>query len=493
MANSPGGRAAARTTLLALLLGVLVPVSASAHEGGRTTGAEPAVARAHAPSVGSAGVGDTYFPKDGNGGIDVRHYDIRNRYDFASGTLRGRTVLTLVAKKDLRRFNLDFLLKTTSVVVDGRPAKFRRDGRHELVITPKRTVAKGEKVKVRVRYRGTPSTKTYLGENAWLADQHEVVAMGQPHMSPWWFPANDHPSDKATFKIAVTVPKGKQVVANGTLRKKERTRTTTTWHWRARDPMATYLAFFAAGDFRIEKGRQGSRTWWNAVSKRLPERSRKAAWKQLRRSPKIVSRLERDLGAYPFETTGGVVTSLPVEFALENQTRPTYGAWVSSNPSVVVHELAHQWFGDSLGLRRWRDIWLNEGFATFMEWRYDERYFRTDPQARLLEMRSWYGPKDPFWDVRIGAPGAKNLFDEAIYDRGAMTLQALRTRIGEKAFWQLLRSWVDEHRDGLVAGAAFEAAAERASGQDLDGFFDAWLRSSDRPARTVENGLVSPD
>jgi len=496
MANSSRGRAAVRTGLLALVLGVLAPVSAApagAHQGEPVADvAGSAYAYAHGPSAGASGVGDRYFPKDGNGGFDVRHYDIRNRYDFATGALRGRTVITLVAKKDLSRFNLDFLLETTAVTVDGRRARFRRDGQHELVVRPARPLAKGQKVKVRVRYRGKPSTKRYLGENAWLADRHEVVAMGQPHMAPWWFPANDHPSDKATFKIAVTVPKGKQVVANGTLRKKESGRGTTTWHWRARDPMATYLAFFAAGDFRVEKTREGARTSWSAVSKRLSKGERQAAWKQLRRSQKIVRRLEKDLGPYPFETTGGVVTSLPVGFALENQTRPTYGAWISSNPSVVVHELAHQWFGDSLGIGRWRDIWLNEGFATFMEWRYDEKYFRTDPQERLLQTRGWYGPKDSFWDVHIGAPGPRNIFDEAVYDRGAMTIQALRTRIGEQAFWQLLRTWVAEHRNGLVAGAAFEAAAEKVSGQDLDGFFDAWLRSSSRPAATVENGLVAP-
>ncbi|WP_101524067.1 M1 family metallopeptidase [Nocardioides houyundeii] len=442
-----------------------------------------------APGRGAPGVGDPYFPLDGNGGIDVLHYDVRARYDFDSARLRGRTTVTISPTADLSRFNLDLLLPVTEVTVDGVEAKHRRAKGHELVITPAEPLVTGTQVEVTVSYAGKPGGRRYAGEGNWLADDQEVVTMNEPHMAPWWFPANDHPTDKATYDIAIRVPRGMQVVANGQLVGRVQRRGSTTWKWHAAEPMASYLAYFAAGRFQIDRGVRNGRPWLVAASRRLPAPARRTSMRMLRRTPAVVEWLESQLGPYPFSTTGGLVTGLNPGFALENQTRPTYPALGRGSTSLLVHELAHQWFGDSVSVGRWRDIWLNEGAATFMEVRHDELARGRSAQQWLVQWHQAMKPEDPLWDVVVADPGRDDIFASAVYGRGAMTLQALRTRVGDEVFWRLLRTWLESRKNGNGTSEDFEALAAQLSGQDLTGFFTAWLRSPQKPAATPENGL----
>ena len=447
-------------------------------------------ASAHHATSGSTRGPDPYWPLDGNGGTDARHYDVRVAYDFDDKVLSGRTTVRLKATADLASFSLDLLLPVRAVSVDGRPARFSRPNRHEVRIVPDRTIPEGELFNVVVRYRGRPAPISYVGERSWLADRHEVVTMNQPHMAPWWFPSNDHPSDKARFDIRVNVPRSKDVVSNGVRVSKRVGTHRQTTHWRMSDPMTTYLAFFAAGDFAVETGRSpAGHRYYNAVSKRLAAGERSRATRMLRRTAGVTDWLQRQFGAYPFESTGGVVTALPVGFALENQTRPTYGAWIY--PSVIVHEVAHQWFGDSVSVERWRDIWINEGFATYAEVLYASRHGGPSVSTWLrrvyaAECRS---PDAPFWRVDLSDPGPSRIFHTAVYDRGAMVLAALRNRIGPEPMLRLLRTWARDHHDGNARVADFEALAEAESGEDLGDFFDAWLRSGAPPAATRDNGL----
>ena len=448
--------------------------------------AEPSSAASRA---GGSGIGDRYFPADGSGGIDVLAYDVHVRYDFSRGVLAGRTRIVLRTTQALRTFGLDLLLPVSAVRVDGRPAGFAKPTRHELRVRPARALPRGRRVVVVVDYAGRPGELSYLGERNWLADTREVVTMNQPHMAPWWFPANDHPSDKARFDIRVSVPRGREVISNGELVRRSVRDGVATSHWRSREPMATYLAFFAAGDFVVERGRDQGLPYVNAVSAQLPAAVRRGQLRFLRRSPGVVRWLERELGPYPFRSTGGVVTALPVYFALENQTRPTYYAGSPDDVSLVVHEQAHQWFGDSVALERWRDIWLNEGLATWLEVRYAETHGGSSGATWLREQYDARPASDPFWRLEIGDPGAARIFDEAVYVRGAMTAQALRERIGAEEFSLLLRRWAATHRHANATGAQFRAMAEQVSGEDLDGFFTAWLDTGARPARTAANGL----
>lgn len=443
------------------------------------------------PTAGSATGPDPYWRYDGNGGTNALRYDIGVSYDFGRRHLRGRTVVTLRATKDLTSFSLDLLLPVSEVRIDGRRVAFSRPTRHELRVVPRAPVRAGTILRVAVTYAGHPDRRAYAGERNWLANRSEVVTMNQPHMAPWWFPSNDHPSDKATYHIRVTVPRGKRVISNGTLVRRTVHGTRATTYWRMRDPMASYLAFFAAGDFVVERGtsKAGIR-YVNAVSRQLPRDSRTRALRILRRTGAITDWLQSWLGPYPFTSTGGVVTGIDVGFALENQTRPTYGEWIY--PGVVVHEVAHQWFGDSVSVNRWRDIWINEGFATFAEHAYDAahggpsvaRWLNSAYRARCEDSGS------SFWTLDLASPGAANIFHEAVYDRGAMVLGALQNRIGATALRDLLRTWVAAHRDGNATVAQFEALAASETGEDLDGFFDAWLRDGTVPAATTDNGLT---
>ena len=220
-----------------------------------------------------------------------------------------------------------------------------------------------------------------------------------------------------------------------------------------------------------------------AVSKRLAPSVRRDRMELMERTPEIVSWLETRLGDYPFGQTGGLTTSLQPGFSLENQTRPTYSTGIGLN--TVVHELAHQWFGDSVAVHGWRDIWLNEGFATFMEAAYAEAHDGQDAQKWLEQTWQAFPQEDPYWMLPIGDPGPKNIFAWAVYTRGSMTLQALRHRVGESAFWTILRTWVADREGGNGTTEEFQALAEQVSGEDLDGFFTAWLVTGERPAHTA--------
>jgi aminopeptidase N len=389
----------------------------------------------------------------------------------------------------LERFHLDFLLPVRKVTIDGRSARFARPNRHELRIVPRRPIADGRRFVVQVWYAGFPGRVSWRGESNWLANRHEVVAMNEPHMAPWWFPANDHPRDKARMDIRITVPRGRQVVANG--RRVSRTvhgeRATTRWV--ADEPMAPYLAFFAAGRYAVDRGRRAGLPWFVAVSKQLSQGEQRASMMLMRRTPGIVGWLEKQLGDYPFSTTGGLTTGLNPGFALENQTRPTYPAVGAGATSLVVHELAHQWFGDSVSVRNWRDIWLNEGPATFFEVRYAETHGGLSAARWLRRAYDEAGAGNPFWDLPIARPGRDRLFARPVYQRGAMTLQALRTRVGNDDFWTILRTWLSTRADRTGSTEQFQALAEAVSGEDLDAFFDAWLFTGEKPADTVDNGL----
>lgn len=440
---------------------------------------------AQAPAdAGAPGIGDPYFPLDGNGGIDVRRYDIRASYDLQPGVLRGRTVVRLVARQRLTRFNLDLLLPVRSVRVDGRPARFWKSIPHELTIKPAVPLARGAVAAVEVVYAGRPGQYSYARESNWLASGAEFAAVNQPHMAPWWFPANDHPSDKAVVDVRMRVPNGRQVISNGSLLGVARGPASSEWHWRAPEPMAPYLAFVTGGRFRIERTRTPVGQSLIAVSRRFTADEQRWLLTQLRRTPDIVRRLERAIGQpYPFRVTGGVASGVLSGFALENQTRPVYPGFVSTD--LLAHELAHQWFGDKVTVRRWRDIWLNEGFASWFEMVVPSS--EAEAARRLRRMYDATAASDPFWQVAPDAPGRDHIFDDAVYLRGAMTLMALRRRIGDTDFDAVIRSWAARRTASTTSD--FVAVAERVSGEDLSEFFQAWLFDPGKPEATSAHGL----
>ena len=452
-------------------------------------------APAYAAVTGSNGGGDPYFPLDGNGGYQVDHYRISDDYRPGRDRLTGTTVLRARASQDLRAFHLDLALTADRVRVDGLAASFSKPDRHELRVVPSRVIAAGEAFRVVVDYHGRPGSVVAAGQSPFSYTDEgsgEGVAVGQPQMGPWWFAANETPADKATYDIVLRVPRGQEALSNGELVSRERQGDWTRWTWRMGEPMSTYLAFFAAGQFTTETTTVDGRQYRYGVSELLSRPARADALALLRSSPEVVTWLEGAFGPYPFSSSGGVVVGAPLEYLLETQSRPVYpdiGGRTPRNVSLVVHEQAHQWFGDDVAVARWRDIWLNEGFATYAEWAWAE-HVGSEPVADRLQRTYTDQPKgSTFWDLKLSNPGARQMFSPIVYERGAMTLAALRNRVGVDTFATIARTWVQRKAGGHGSGRDFRALAEEVSGEDLEGFFTHWLDDTDRPEETEENGL----
>jgi aminopeptidase N len=435
---------------------------------------------------GSDGLGDPYFPKAGNGGYDVASYDLELDYTPKTNRLVGRAVIDAAATIDLDRFNLDFRkpLKVSAVSVDGAAATFEQPS-PELVITPAARVPTGSRFTVEIAYRGNPKpVKDPDGSfEGWVATKDGSFAPNEPQGSPSWYPCNDYPTDKATFTFAITVPEGIEAVSNGTFQGKSRAGDTTTWRWAEDQPMATYLATVATGNFKITRSEDPPAPGLFAVDPAMRRRAEKPkrALKPLDRTPRITGYLAEQFGPYPFDALGGIVDRVPkIPYALETQSRPAYTEVPGTG--LVVHEMAHQWYGNSVTLSSWPDIWLNEGFATFAEWLYVEDH--GGPSARKIFDDRYEFPNrnDDLWRPPPGNPGGpKHLFSDSIYTRGAMTLQALREKVGNGVFFTILRAWASEHAYGNVTTDDFIALAERESGRELDEFFRTWLYEPEKP------------
>nr|WP_296073219.1 M1 family metallopeptidase [uncultured Actinoplanes sp.] len=441
------------------------------------------------PAVpGATGAGDPYYPLDGNGGYDVKHYDLAIRYAPATDALAGVVEIEALATQHLSAFNLDLDgLTIRSVMVDGRAARWNRDGT-EVTVTPTRSLRKGHSFETRIVYDGVPKVirDPDLGDGGAFTTDDGVVILGEPDVAQAWYPSNDHPSDKASFSISLTVPQNLQAISNGLPAGRSTAHGWTTWRWEQREPMATYLAMAAIGRFDVTSYQRDGIRFLDAIDPALPAETYARVAKSFAREPEILRFLSGYFGRYPFRAAGGIVDADGEwGYALENQGRPIYTPQdfdtQEDGDSVVVHELAHQWYGDSVSLDRWRDIWLNEGFASYAEWLWSEHEGRDTAQQNFE--RLYATPAiGSLWQSKVADPGAPNLFIGAVYNRGAMTLHALRLTVGDKAFFRILRSWAQIHRNGNVTTKEFIAHAERISGRDLGAFFTAWLYTASKPA-----------
>ena len=645
-------------------------------------------------TAGSSGLGDPYYPDDGNGGYDVQHYDLDVGYDPGTGILRGTATITATATQALSRFDLDLhALTVRSVTVQGTDVKFKRK-KDELVIDPKAAIADGATFTTIVRYDGVPETigdAATIGISGFLPTEDGFIIAGEPHGAATWFPANDHPTDKATYTFRVTVPSDLQVIANGSFQGTTGTGSTRTWTWNATVPMTTYLATVDVGHFQMDAYEQDGISYANAIDQQLFEpfarpsdgsqfaysqvgnlsykrlsreitvpagggsltfdvnRSTETEWDfffveihhvgmddwttlpdanghtsqdtgfvcpfslelhpflahyeaegpegcvpqgttgdwwaatgdgepnepwsidlaayagqavelsfsyasddivqangvaidsvvvpggagstsfeddgdtfdgwavpgapagsepnpndwisasvadlppsvgenalgSFARQPDMLDFLASQYGAYPFDDAGGITGTPDIGFALETQTRPVYSKDFFSQPGSgdfgVLHENSHQWFGDSVSVADWAQIWLNEGFATYSEWLWSEH----DDQGTAQEnFDFWYGlfaDDDSFWTVVIGDPGPDLQFDFAIYIRGGMTLHQLRLAVGDDTFFDIMRTWAADHANGNVTTDEFIALAEAKSGQDLGDLFETWLFTPSKP------------
>ena len=539
-------------------------------------------------AAGSSSLGDAYFPLMGNGGYDALHYTLNLDLDVAAGRIRaGTATIDALALIELCAFNLDFRgLDIASVTVGGVPATFsRRDA--ELTVTPAQPLAPGERFTAEVTYAGTPLGKdaptvgslvldvlgalSGVGQkpdpteaeqygSGWWHGQDAIFIAGEPRGSETWFPANAHPADKATYTLRLTVDDPFSVAANGLLVEMIQQDGKITTVWDSPDPMATYLVTFHAGRLDVIE-REGP--YGLPLRFAFGERVGQGQRVMFDRLPEMITYFETVFGPYPFAAAGGTVVDAPILFALETQTMPTYGSLPFSNgmsltdeerkgqESLVAHEMAHQWFGNTVSVLRWQDIWLNEGFASYAQalWiehtegvtarnryiaqsyaaqaalnpvqdpeavarssaadvletyrRFSARFLRAPVSERfvqryvdglgatsvdalsqipaatgLAQLAALGVDPELFPGVAVptGDPGAADLFSPlSVYERGMLTLHALRLRVGDEAFFTILRTWPERYHNGNATTDDFIALSEEISGQDLNSFFQSWL------------------
>ena len=430
--------------------------------------------------VGPATAADEpFFPGAGSRAYDVEKYLVSLDYKPRSGRIAAATGIYAHAGDELRRFSLDFLgPRVVEVRVDTREARFRRrDGKLE--IFPEKAVAEGDRFSVSVRYKGVPPKVVDPDgtPEGWYRTDDGVIAVGEPQGTAAWIPCNNVPWDKARFHFEVTVPAGLKAVANGRLGPVARPDGRARYRWSERAPMSPYLAVLNIGRGELVKSRAWGRPAWTLIDPRLARGSRPV----LAALPEVIRFQSRLFGPYPFGAAGSIVDYAPeLGYALETQSRPIY-AYVP-DLTTVVHETAHQWFGNSAGLERWPEIWLNEGFATWAQWYYAERHGGRSAKAIFERLYEVPASNEAFWNPPPGHPGtASHLFDPSVYVRGAMAVQALREEIGTKRLLRVLRRWTREHRYGSATIKEFILLAERVSDRDLDPLFRRWLYQRGKP------------
>ncbi|MFJ5645185.1 M1 family metallopeptidase [Streptomyces sp. NPDC093223] len=437
------------------------------------------------------GIGDRLFPQLGNPGYDVASYDLSFTYPGRNDKpLQAVTTIDAWTTADLNSLNLDFAHgKVESVEVDGRSAAFASAG-EDLVVTPDRPLRRDSWTRITVKHTSDPVAAKGQ-DGGWVRTTDGLAMANQADAAHLVFPCNDHPSDKAMFTFHVTAPNAYTVVANGIPTGSARIGRRTTWTYRTEHPMATELAQVSIGRSAVlhRKGPHGL-----PVRDVVPAADTKALEPWLAKTPDQIAWLESKVGPYPFETYGVLMAQAATGFELETQTlslfeknlftEPAYPKWYIE--SIMVHELSHQWFGDSVSPRVWSDVWLNEGHATWYEALYAEEKGK---QPMINRMKAAYGASDrwraaggPPARPKVPDPGQKiSIFRPSIYDGAALALYALRQEIGRPAFERLERIWVQQHRDDTATTADFVRLASAVANRDLTGFFDAWLYGAKTP------------
>ncbi|WP_018682525.1 M1 family aminopeptidase [Actinokineospora enzanensis] len=434
---------------------------------------------ARAGQPGASTSSDPYLPGHGNGGYRVAHYDLDLTYRVGPGRLDGRARITAAVTQALSRFSLDFAgLRATKVTVNGKAVRYAQRG-GKLVITPPRPLPDGGRFTVEVRYTGSPApVSSHWGEIGWDYLDDGVIVASQPIGAPSWFPCNDHPSDKATYRIAVTTASPYQVVVTGVLDAKQSAASTTTWDFRLSQPTPTYLVSVQIG--RYAESSFGTVPMMHAA---VPARLMSRFAHDFGRQPQMLIEFERLFGPYPFEQYGVVVVDAELDAPIEAQSLSVFGSnhvdGRRGSERLVAHELAHQWFGNSLTVAEWRHIWLNEGFATYAEWLWSAASGGEPADAHAR--RAWQELAARPQNLRLADPGVRGMFDDRVYLRGAVTLHALRLRIGDEAFFALLHVWTSAHRHGTVTTDEFVTLAQRHTPWPLTELFSAWLHNPALP------------
>jgi aminopeptidase N len=422
---------------------------------------------------------DPYLPGHGDPSYSVRHYDLDLAYALEGNRLSGTATLDVVTLEETARLVLDLAhLRASKVRVDGAGLKKWSARSDRLVLQLDRAVPAGTELRLAIAYGGVPQPviDRHHGDAGWEELADGVIVAAQPHGAPTWFPCNDRPDDKATYRISIGAPAGYIVVANGELVDHRRRASVEEWTYVMDRPMATYLA-------TVQIGRYTSTPHGPTVTTIAPsDADLDGSFDQ---QGEMLAFFERVFGRYRFASYVAVITDDDLEIPLESQGLSTFGRnfcsaeW--SHVRLIAHELAHQWFGNAVTLRRWQDIWLHEGFACYSEWLWSEESGgprSCDGWARHHHERLAEADQD----LVLSDPGPELMFDDRVYKRGALALHTLRVAVGDDTFFGLLTAWVDVFDGGSVTTDDFLAFASERTGTDVAGLLGPWLHETQLPA-----------
>ncbi len=443
-----------------------------------TTSTTTSVTSATVPGEISAGagLGDSFYPYLGNGGYDVLHYEIDLDIDPVANTIQALTTITAQATRELSEFNLDLSgLTVHEVEVNGSAAEYSRYNT-ELVIVPANPLAAGAEFVTEVSYSGSPEPisdpSVHFFKLGWHNTEGVVFTASQPSGSMSWFPSNNHPTDKATFEIRITVPAPLTAASNGILVEETSVDGYTTTTWRMDDPMATYLAAVYVGDFeRVETNQPDG----PLIRDYVPRTDSDEIVEALRITPEVIRYYEDLLGPYPFEVYGSIVMPFSLDLALENQTLSVHGRY-TIDPFTVAHEILHQWIGNSSTLDDWRETWLHEGFATYLSAMYMAEHHGWNLDERMATWHSQMADTEPPLEIEIA-----QMFGAAVYFRGALTLHALRKFAGDSVFAEILRTHYQQSANANTNTAAFLEIVTELAGPEATELVESWLAENPIP------------
>ena len=454
---------------------------------------------------------DRYALGHGSTAIHVEHYDLDLGYKVTTNRLAGTATLRIRAVETTAEIRLDLAaLSVDKVTVTGARLRRYHHGSGRLLVRLAEPVEADQVVTVTVRYAGYPRpVDSPWGEVGWEELEEGVLVAGQPTGAPSWFPCNDRPADKSTYTTRLTVDHPYVALAHGRLVSRRTKASSTTWVFEEEHPTAAYLATVQIGQY-VEIGLGQDPVPQRAL---VPAAHRAAARDLLSRHDAMMALFTERFGPYPFAGYTVVVTADELEIPLEAQGLAVFGsnhlAPSDGDERLVPHELAHQWFGNSVTVASWQHLWLNEGFACYAEWLWSPHGGGpgTEAMARRWHERLAELPQD----LVLAAPEVEDLFDDRVYKRGALTLHALRTVLGEDVFWAVVHAWTSRHRDGVVTTEDFreivdghaDNAGGRAHAREVGDLLDAWLdraplpdlpRASGSPRRgPAQAGTDGPD